>query len=83
MDGKVSQAVWKWIAFVWMCIEIGQFIEYHASLNKNELFWPFWTCLTLVILLGAHLLDLHFDRQRTGAKSNPQQEAKQVSQKYK
>ena len=44
-------------ATTWLCVEIGQFIEERSSLGQNKLFWPFWLCFVLVLVLGAHAID--------------------------
>ena len=62
MVGKVSDSLWKTIAFVWLWIEIGQFIEGRTLLGRDALFWPLWTCIVLVVFLVTYILDAHLIR---------------------
>jgi hypothetical protein len=57
MSGKVSSQLWRLIASAWMCIEIGQFLGSNTGLASNNLYWPLWTAISLVVLLGALVLD--------------------------
>lgn len=58
MSGKVSQYLWRIIASLWMCVEIGQFLETRAGFAHNALFWPFWIAVVAVVFLGAQLIDM-------------------------
>lgn len=57
MSGKISSQLWRLVASVWMCIEIGQFIGARSGLSNNNLYWPLWMAISLVIFLGALVLD--------------------------
>ncbi len=46
----------------WLCIEIGQFVEIHTSLGQNRLYWPFWFAVTLIIILGTHIIDIYIEK---------------------
>lgn len=58
MDGSISKAIWSTIAFVWMCVEIGQFIANKTGLDQNTLFWPLWICINFLILFGGYIIDI-------------------------
>lgn len=64
MNGPISQTAWRGIVSIWMCVETGQFVETRISWGQDGLFWPFWICLTLVIVLGVQLLDAQYTNQR-------------------
>jgi hypothetical protein len=52
------------IAFVWVCIEIGQFVEIHTGFEQNNLFWPFWICLSLAVVQAIRLLEIYLRREK-------------------
>jgi hypothetical protein len=47
----------------WLCTEIGQFVQSHTSWGQNELFWPFWICLSLSVVMATKLLDTYTKRK--------------------
>lgn len=60
---RLSRLLLEIVASAWLCTEIGQFVEAHTQLGYNELFWPFWTCFSLVIVMGVRLLDIYLHRK--------------------
>ena len=56
---KVSRVLLEAVAYAWLCTEIGQFVQVHIRWGHNELFWPFWICFSLVLIMGAKLLDIY------------------------
>ena len=61
---NLSRLFLEIIAITWLCIEIGQFVETHAGLEQNHLFWPFWICLSLVIVQGVKLIEIFLRREK-------------------
>jgi len=61
---SLSKLFLEVVAIAWLCTEIGQFVEAHAGLEQNNLFWPFWICLTLVVVQGVKLLEIHLRRKK-------------------
>lgn len=64
MDGNrksFSRLSLEIIATIWLCIEVGQFVQLHSPLGKNELFWFIWVCISLVIILSVRLLDFYIN----------------------
>lgn len=57
---KVSTLLLEIVGVIWLCAEIGQFIQTRVSWGQSELFWPLWVCFSLVIILSAKLIDAHF-----------------------
>lgn len=62
MEGRFSNSLWRLIAAVWMCVEVGQFVGENTPFGQDRLFWPFWICLTLVLYLGSFWLDAQWRR---------------------
>ena len=50
--------VLNWIVIGWLSLEIGQFAEGRLPWGDNELFWPLWVALSLVVVLTIKLIDL-------------------------
>jgi hypothetical protein len=55
--GPISQAVFRLVAFIWFCTEVGMFIEARTPLGQERLFWPFWIAVCAIVLLGSLLAD--------------------------
>lgn len=74
----ISRKLLSVVTIIWLCTEIGQFVELRTSMGSNSLFWPFWICLTLVVVLGTHMLDTYFEKHK--AKASAQENAPSNSQ---
>ncbi len=60
-----SKTLLKIIGTIWLWTEIGQFFEQRLHFDNEQLFWPFWLCLVLVIILAVYIIDLkHADLKR-------------------
>jgi len=64
VEGKASRITWRFVAFIWMVVEIGQFVAIHLRLGQNSLFWPFWICFAMVVFLVTYTFDLRNMQQR-------------------
>ncbi len=42
----------------WLVVQVGLFVQYLGSWEMNPLFWPWWLCLCLSVLLAASCRDL-------------------------
>lgn len=60
---KLSTTVLEVITCGWLCTEIGQFVQSHTTWGQNELFWPFWICLSLAVIMATKLLDTYTKRK--------------------
>lgn len=52
-----SSKIVNWIVISWLSVEIGQFAEGRLPWGDNELFWPLWVALSLVVALTIKLID--------------------------
>lgn len=60
---EIFKSVLQFVTYLWLCVEIGQFVQTHSPWGQNELYWPLWICLSAALLMGAKLLEyLHLDK---------------------
>lgn len=61
MLGEISvmlaERLFNVIATIWLCTEIGEFVQKNASWEAEMFFWPFWTCLVLALVIGVNYID--------------------------
>jgi len=57
IEGKYLKFLLRFTTYIWLFIEIGAFIQTHSGWEYNELFWPFWLCLSLSIVMAVRLFD--------------------------
>lgn len=58
-ERKISGILMEVTTYGWLCTEIGQFVQHHIHWGQSELFWPFWICLSLAIIMATKLLDVY------------------------
>ena len=54
---NIRQRALQFIATLWLCLEIGQFIETRLTV-QNPLYWPLWIALTIIFVMGLILVDV-------------------------
>lgn len=53
-----SSKILNWIVISWLSVQIGQFAEPRLPWGNDELFWPLWIAVSLVVALLLKLIGL-------------------------
>lgn len=57
--GSIVGGLVQIVTFLWLVVQIGDFIKLHIRWGRDTLFWLFWVCFVSLIMLTAHTLDLY------------------------
>jgi hypothetical protein len=71
MRKRPSAYVIGFIMCALWCISAGQFLEQRLPFGYNDLFWPFWIAVCLIIWLGLLALDNWWDRRKRRNRRGP------------